>query len=398
MNKKITLNYALIITALAVLLTFMITTISVDSKYRRKLLEVAESQKLYEKLNNVDKVVRSRYIGDIDETRLMDSIINGYIQGLGDKYSVYLPNEQFTALQYESQGKIVGIGVNVVYQNKLKVIEVTSVMKNSPAEAAGILPGDIITHVDDNYVSEIGYYAAIEKFPRSVGRQVNLIVRRGTDYSEELRFTLTSSIVDYPSIEGTLLDDGIGLIKIHEFTKATPDEFIKELRSLQSKGAKKFIFDVRNNPGGDLGGVKDTLDFLLPEGPILKAVSKDGQTKEYTSDANCTEAPMAVLISGSTVSAAELFAAALRDYDKAILVGEKTYGKGTMQEILGLPDNTGISISVKMYNPPFGENYEGVGVFPDIEASLNEEEMLNFHNLTPEQDRVLQAAIETLSE
>ena len=160
-----------------------------------------------------------------------------------------------------------------------------------------------------------------------------------------------------------------------------------------------MIFDVRNNPGGELGGIVNTLDFLLPEGPIVHIVDKNGEEqKTYTSDADCIDIPMAVLVNGNTASAAELFTSALQDYKKAVIVGTKTYGKGTVQSIITLPDGSGLSLSTSMYNPPFSENYEGKGITPDLTVELNEEAAaMNLYKLPDNMDNQLLAAINALN-
>jgi carboxyl-terminal processing protease len=270
-----------------------------------------------------------------------------------------------------------------------------SVMPDSPAETGGLLIGDCIYKVGDEYISELGYFAAVEKIKGEKGTEVTLTVLRGSNYSEEKIMTFTRNEVNMETVSSRKINEDIGYVRILEFNKETPNEFIGAMTELQNNGAKKFIFDVRFNPGGDLDGIEKTLDYLLPEGPIIRIVYKDGHEEVKNSDANCIDAPMIVLINENTASAAELFASALRDYEKATLIGEKTYGKGTMQTILPLGDGSGLRISQYMYNPPYGGNYENIGVSPHIEVKLPEGLLKekNFYKITDEEDTQLQAAV-----
>lgn len=399
MNKKVSLSSMIVLMCIAVLLTFMITFVSTANRYSAVGLQNSQDAKYLSKLLEVDKKVKEIYLNDIDEEKLSDSIIDGYIKGIGDKYASYLPKTQFENYMIENGGQMVGIGVNVIYDNERQSIEVISVMDDSPAKEGGILPGDFIYKVGDEYIYDLGYYTAIEKIKGKEGTDVTITVVRPTETSggEEISMTLTRKKVNNISAKGRLIGNDIGYVRITEFNKQTPNEFIKAMEELQSQGAKKYIFDVRYNPGGDLEGIVATLDYLLPEGPIIRIVYKDGHETVRNSDAKHFEAPMVVLTNKHTASAAELFSSALRDYEIATLIGETTYGKGTVQSVMKLPDNSGISISHAMYNPPFGENYEGIGVKPHIEVLMPEDLKTNFYKLTDEEDVQLQAAINNLS-
>ena len=193
-------------------------------------------------------------------------------------------------------------------------------------------------------------------------------------------------------------DPTIGIIKILSFDLGTPAQFKEACETLIEGGATRFVFDVRYNPGGDLTSICSILDYLLPEGPIVHIVDAQGGEEVINSDASELDLPMCVLVNGNTASAAELFSSALQDYDKAELVGTTTYGKGTMQTIIRLSDNTGLGISYRMYNPPYSENYEGVGVKPDVEIEMDESlANKNIYKITDDEDTQLQKAIEILN-
>jgi len=390
----------IVLMLMAVIITFQITYVSVDNKYARKLAELESDMGMYEKLADVDEMFRSFYVGEIDDESVSDYIIRGYIAGTGDKYASYFNSDSFSDYMNDMNGELTGIGVMVVYNPDYMAIEIINVMPESPALEAGIQPGDLIIAVEGEYISDLGYYNAVDRLKGESGTVASFSVRRGEGYSEEIQFDVERAKVKELSVMSHMYESGdIGIIKILQFDTTTPEQFISAVESLMANGAKKLIFDVRYNPGGELQSIRNTLDYLLPEGPIVRIISAEGKETVYNSASSEINLPMAVLINGSTASAAELFAAALNDYDKATLVGTTTYGKGTMQSVMRLPDNSAVSISTDMYNPPYSENYEGVGVTPDIEVRLDEAlEGKNIYTITDTEDNQLQAAIKLLNE
>ena len=194
------------------------------------------------------------------------------------------------------------------------------------------------------------------------------------------------------------LDSSVGIIKISEFDGNTPTQFVAAVEDLQSKGCEKLVIDLRYNPGGELSSIVTTLDYILPEGPIVRIFDADGnEVKTYYSEATELDMPMAVLVNGSTASAAELFTSAVRDYNKAVIVGTTTYGKGCMQTTIPLSDNSAVSVTYRMYNPPFSDNYHGVGIVPDVEVELDESLTgKNIYKITDEEDNQLAAAVKSL--
>jgi len=401
MDKKISLGSAIVLICFAVLLTFMITFVNVNNKYNKILANTELSDKVSQKLAELDKKARELYIGEIDNRKLLDSIAEGYVRGLGDKYAEYMNAERYAAYLNSNQGKMVGIGVEVIYSDaKGGVIEVTAVTPGSPAETGGMLAGDYIFKVEGELVSDLGYYEAVDRVRGEKDTEVKLTILRGEEHTEELELVFIRDEVKTISVKSRIINENIGYIKIKEFNQETPNEFIKAINRLESLGAEKYIFDVRNNPGGDLQGVTQALDYLLPEGPIIRCVYKDGHEEVINSDADEIIAPMAVLINENTASAAELFCSALKDYEKAVLIGVKTYGKGTMQGIYKLKDQiTAFKISNARYYPPFSDSYDGIGVLPHIEIKLPDElSDKNPDKITDGEDSQLQEAIKALKE
>jgi carboxyl-terminal processing protease len=243
-------------------------------------------------------------------------------------------------------------------------ILVARVMQDSPAKRDGLMEGDIITAVDGHAVLDIGYENAVNLFMGESGTKVSFEVLRGT---EEWEVTVTRGMYDPQTVFAetvTVEGELYGYIQILQFEFSTSNQFISAVDKLMEMGAKGFVFDVRDNPGGYIDAAIAMLDYLLPEGPIVHFEAR-GEIETVSSDAHSVDLPMVVLVNGGTASSSELFASALKDYGKAEIVGEQTYGKGCVQEGIVLSDGSIIYITMYLYNPPFSENYDGVGIMPD---------------------------------
>ncbi|MDD4772839.1 MAG: S41 family peptidase [Eubacteriales bacterium] len=402
MFKKIPLATTLVLILLAVLVTFQITYLSITNKYEKQLndLEAGPQVNLYNKLDGVDELFRSLYIGEIDEDQLADEIIRGYIQGTGDAYAQYMNSDEFKQFMNDLGGELEGIGIVVIYNEEYKALEIASVMPDSPALEAGLMPGDLIIEVDDLDVSILGYYGAVARMQGSADTYANFTAVRNTgngNYNERKTMSVKRGYITEQTIISHMYNDGtnsIGIVKILQFDTGTPEQFIAAVEGLQSQGADKLIFDVRNNSGGELNSVVGILDYLLPEGPVIRITDGEGNETVMNSDADETDAKMAVLVNRTTASAAELFAAAIRDYGKAFLVGNQTYGKGSMQTIVRLADNSALRVTYKMYSPPFSDNYHGVGLTPDyIIDQSPQAAQINLYTIDDSEDTQLQEAI-----
>lgn len=396
MSRKVSIGAAIVLMLLAALVTFQITYVGLSNKYKKDLNSVLESQQLFSKLSMVDSYYHSLYIGELDEEELIDNTIRGYVYGTGDKYAYYLDREQYAELISDTNAEMQGIGVYVIFQND--VIEIISVMPDSPALEAGIEPGDLVVYVGGESVAEIGYNAAISKLKGEAGTYAEFTVLRG---EELIDFKIKRGYVNEQTVMSRTLesDPTTGIVRILSFDLGTPEQFKEACKNLIDGGVNKIVFDVRYNPGGDLRSIVEILDYLLPEGPIVRITDKDGNVVEtYTSDASSLDLPICVLTNGSTASAAELFTSALKDYKKATVVGTNTYGKGTVQTIIPLSDGTGIGISYRLYCPPFSDNFEGVGIAPDVEVEPDESLAgKNIYKITDSEDNQLQKAVEILN-
>ncbi len=401
MTKKIPLYSVLILVVLAMLVTFNATYLAINEKHNRELNQLMASYHYFDQLLSVDEIVKANYIGESDDEALKAAVIRGYLSAIGDKYALYMTSSEYETYLAEQKGSAVGIGIHVIYDAESGIMEVINVFPDSPAEAADIMSGDIIDAVEGQKLSEIGYYEALDRIRGEKGTTVNLTIRRG---DVEIPVTCERQDVKTVSVLSHVFaaDSEVGVIRITEFNGTTPEQFQAAVEDLQGKGCTKFVFDLRNNPGGELNSILEVLDYLLPEGPLAHIYYKKGDDAHYTSDASCLNVPVAVLINGQTASAAELFTAALRDYaDKgmyqATLIGLNTYGKGILQSFFRLKDNSAFKISVGRYDPPYGENYDGIGIAPDIEVALSEEaQKINFNKLTDTSDNQLIAAVKAL--
>ena len=228
------------------------------------------------------------------------------------------------------------------------------------------------------------------------GTEAVFTVMRG---GEQIDFRIMRDYYDVQTVSGHMHADGLtGIVRITNFYESTPDEFFEEINSLLDQGAERFVFDLRDNPGGELNSITSILDFLLPEGPIIRIVDKTDNEDVISSDANEFNYPMAVVTNENTASAAELFTAALKDYDKAISVGVTTYGKGSIQSIIPLYDGSALRISYGLYYPPFSYNYNEIGIEPDIEVDLTEEQkQISLYKIPESEDAQITAAVDYLS-
>lgn len=365
MGKKISIGTAIALVLFAILLAFTMTYRYLNVSYQKKLDEYYAYTQMYEKLYNLDEIVRSEYIRDIDDDKIMDGVLSGYMSGLGDKYGMYYTEEEFEALKMQLSGKMVGIGITCSYNEQKNAIEVLSVRDNSPAQNAGMEIGDLITGVGSLTVEKNGYSETVAAINGDEGESVSLtVVKVNTGNISELK--LSRAVVNYSSVSYRIYQNYIGIVQITEFNKNTAEEFKTAMESLKNQNITAYIFDVRNNLGGDLDAICEVLDYILPEGPIVRLRDARGNETVRSSGESHLEGKMCVLINNYTASAAELFSAGIRDYKYGTLIGTTTYGKGTVQSIKELADHSGLRLTTEYYLPPFGDNYDGVGVAPDI--------------------------------
>ena len=404
LNKKIAQGWLLLIVALAVLITFMSTYVimKVDARQDQSAAYQEATQADDPTLAMVKQLFEMNYIGElpeIDDSLSLDAMIRAYVAATGDRYARYMNPEEFAEYTSSVQGDLVGIGVQVIYHEATGGIEIMLIMPDSPAEKMDLQIGDVIVGVEKLRAEKEGYEAMVNAIAGEAGTKVNLTVLRD---GQEIKMTATRDHVKSLSVIYKMLsDEKTGLIRITEFNATTPTQFAEAVDALQEAGATRLIYDLRNNPGGQLNSVLSVLSYLLPKGSALIRVA-DAQGNEVTyydeeEIDHTVDCPMAVLTNGNTASAAELFTSCLKDYQKVTIVGELTYGKGCMQYLYTLPNGGALSLTTRMYSPPLGDNYDGIGISPDIAVSLSDEAAkLNPLKLTEENDDQLKAAISAL--
>ena len=347
------------------------------------------------KLNEVESLIDQYFIGDVDTGKLEDAAASAMVAALGDRWSYYMTAEQYKSYQETLSNSYVGIGVTILVREDGTGFDITEVVDGSPAQEAGVLAGDILTAVDGTNVAGMDTAALSPLVRGEENTTVKLTILRSGETKE---FTVTRRKFQTPVATCKMLPDNIGLITIENFDQRCADETIAAIETLTAQGAKALIFDVRNNPGGFKSEMIEVLDYLLPEGPLFRAVDYRGKETVDYSDKKHLDIPMAVIVNLSSYSAAEFFAAALDEYDAAITVGEKTFGKGYFQNAIPLSDGSAINLSVGKYTTPNGVSLAGVGLQPEVEVVVDEATAAKIlaGTLAAEEDPQILAAIQAL--
>lgn len=346
-----------------------------------------------QRISVLEQAVSDNYYESVDDSKLMDGALKGYISALDDPYSGYLTNEEYHQWQSNEAGVSVGIGVTVTLTEDESGLQIVSVENPSPAKLAGLQADDVITAVDGETVANLGYQEAVSHVRGEADTSVELTIQRG---KTELKKTVQRQEMQVTSAYGTMLENKIGYIRVASFKENTVEQFQNALNQLLKQGAKGLVFDVREDGGGLVAALEKIVDPLLPAGDIATATYQDGTTKVLVhSDANELNLPMMVLVNGNTASAAELFTASLKDFGKAEVIGERTFGKGIMQNTFELPDGGAVTLTVATYQTTKGECYHGVGITPDV-IMEEDYEKVDFDHPNPEQDAQLKQAMELL--
>ena len=348
------------------------------------------------KLDRLENLIQERYIGEADEEAMEDAAAAAMVKATGDRWSYYIPASQYEAHKEQSENAYVGIGITIQQAEDGSGFLIVMVNQNGPAQEAGVQVNDLLIAVEDQDVREMTADQVRELIRGEAGTKVSLTVMR---QGEHQTLAVERRRIESAVATGQMLTDGIGLVKINNFDERCASESIAAIQKLQQEGAKKIIFDVRNNPGGYAEELVKLLDYLLPEGDLFRSVSYDGTEKVDTSDADCLDMPMAVLINGSSYSAAEFFAAALQEYQAATIVGEPTVGKGVYQTTISLGDGSAVALSTGKYFTPKGNSLTDVGVTPDVRVDVDEEtaEKIYYGTLSYADDLQIQAAIQVLN-
>ena len=392
MNKKISLGIAISLVAIGCAITFVLTwTVSLNI-YNSKLGTSEKYEGVYAKLREIDTTVRQNYIGTVSDDSLENATINGYIAGIGDKYASYIAPSAYYELQQTQSGVILGAGFEAE-EDTSGYLRITSVYKGSSAELNGVLAGDIITAIDGKSLLSMQQGQAMERLSGEVGTRLALQLLRD---GESISVNLVRQQLEIESVSTRLLDNNIGYIQITSFNAKTAEQFTNAMTMMSGVGAKALIIDVRQNPGGIVSALKPILNQFVPSAIAATVEYSDGSRKTLieTDSTNSVELPIAVLVDGGTVSAAELFAAVLRDECGALIVGSQTFGKGVMQNTYEFSDGSALTLSVgKIYTR--SGTWNETGIKPDYSVELAGGAIPG--NISDDADSQLQKAIEVLT-
>ena len=351
---------------------------------------------IYKKIDLFGEVlekINREYIDEINQSESMDSAINGLLQSL-DPYSSYMSPEILEEMQTETSGEFGGLGIEVSME--AGVVKVISPIDDTPASKAGLKAGDYIVKINDTQVQGKSLSEAVDLMRGPVGSSIELTVRRRGE-KKALTFNITREIIEIQSVKSELLEENIGYIRLTSFNENSSDQIEKQIKKLKkNKNLNSFILDLRNNPGGLLNQAIRISDFFLENGEIVstKSRKKSDNRKWFAKKGDITDGKtLLVLINYGSASASEIVAGALKDHKRAIVVGENSYGKGSVQSIIPLKNRGAIRLTVAKYYLPSGKSISEVGVRPDIEVN---EEGDNF-KIRTETDNQLNYAIKLLN-
>lgn len=347
------------------------------------------------KLDQLEELIEDKFIGEADPEKLEDAAAAAMVKATGDRWSYYIPASEYESYREQSENAYVGVGITIQAAEDDSGFLILDVVSGGPAEEAGIQLKDLLIRVGDTDVRALTAAEVRELVKGAEETYVSMtVLRQGTPVT----LSVQRRKVETPVATFEMLEDNIGLVTIENFDARCAEESIEAIETLRKNGAEKLIFDVRHNPGGFADQLVDLLDYLLPEGELFRTVRYDGKEQVDKSDADCLEIPMAVLVNASSYSAAEFFAAALREYEAAVVVGEQTVGKGYFQTTYQLSDGSAVALSIGKYFTPKGVSLAEEGLTPDVVVPVDEETASGIYYgvLDPAEDPQIQAAIKAL--
>ena len=349
------------------------------------------------KLAEITSLIQNNYYQDVSHEQIEEGVLHGAVLALGDPYSAYMNVEEKQSYNESLEGAYVGIGVLTTFNSDWQAV-IAQVYNNSPAQKAGLQKGDIFVAVDGqkiNTTSTKDLQEVTGKIRGEAGTSVEITIERN---GQEMSFTVQREEVHITYVTSRMLANNIGYIKIDEFSGSALEEYQQAVAQLQEQGMHAMILDLRDNPGGFVDYAVEIADELLPQATIISVRDKNGNEKQYTSDSKSMDFPMAVLVNQNSASASEILTVALKENQRAAIIGEKTYGKGIIQSHFNLSWGGYLKLTTASYYSPDGNAIHEVGVMPDIEVSLPEEIQNDPSLLTDETDTQLQKAIEVLTQ
>lgn len=362
MGKKISLGTAVTLILLAITMTFTLTMVVALRNFNEKVSSITERENMFAKFTEIDNYVRYNINESIDESVLMDAVANGYISGIDDPYAKYMNAETYSAYLEASGKTISGVGVICTMDSDGYML-VNTVYEGSTAATAGIVSGDLIVKVDDINLTAENYSKAEALLTGEAGTKVSLTIRRN---SEDTEMEITRRVLVPTTVYTTTFND-TQYIRINDFSEGTPDQFSKAVEKAVSAGAKSIVVDVRSVNTGVFSAAAEMVNKFASSGDILYVEYNSGNSEVlYTSNSRFTDIPVVVIVNEMTSGAAEFFAASLRDFGVASIVGYQTAGYGSLQQTYKLSDGSAIQLTVgKYYLANSNTAWEGVGVTPD---------------------------------
>ena len=401
MNKKSA--YKVYRTVMIIIITAFITFLATSAgiyAYIQKgdgkllLLNTSETQDIETELSKYRSIIDKHYLGEVNDEDLLEGAIRGYIDGLGDPYTEYISKEEMQEYMEDTLGNYVGIGIYMIKDEKTNRVKVLSPIKNSPAETAGIQPGDLIIAVNGKEYTGDEMTQMSNDIKGEEGTEVTLTILRN---NESLEIKVKREKIKVNPVESKVLENNIGYIAFTSFDETTAEDFKSKFEELQKQNIKSLIIDLRNNGGGLVDQAVDIAGYVLDkDSVVLYEVDKNGnEVVEKTTTAPIIDMPIIILTNENTASASEILAGALKDFGKAKTVGIKTYGKGVIQEILSVKDGSGIKITTSEYQTPNRNKINKIGIEPDEKVELPDD-VTSVLNVPEDKDTQLQKAIEML--
>lgn len=310
--------------------------------------------------------IESHYVQEVDKNELVDGAISGMVKSLDDPHSVYLEPKLYSRLKADTSGSFGGIGVYMGFKDGN--VNVLSVMPDSPGEKVGLMAGDLILAVDSQPVAEIDPGEVALKIRGEVGSDVELLIHR--EGQEDKTYKITRDVIKVETVFGKMLSDTMGYIRITNFSENTGKEFKNIIAKLEQENMKGFILDLRQNPGGLITSCVEIAREIVPKGPIVSVIQRDGEKEVFDSDLENPKYPIVVLLDENSASASELLSGALQDKKAALIVGAKSYGKGSVQTVIPMFQEDGLKLTIAKYYTPNGRSIDGTGIAPDVEVKL----------------------------
>ena len=348
-----------------------------ESLRRRSTVTIDKTEydrlKQYEKLDEVLQYVQAYYYKAPDVDAMLDTAIQGLLAGLNDPYTFYYDEENWKSMWEDEEGEYTGIGIQLLGNYADQTVKITRVFRDTPAQAVGMRKNDVLVRVEDIEVTTETMQAAVNTMRGEVGGTVQVEVLRGEEY---ITFDITRAAIHLNNVDYTMLENDVGYVVLYQFaTDALINDFTKAMDALEAEGAKSIILDLRDNPGGWVDDAVNVADRFLDKKLVVYTNTRyEKHVDERYTKSGADNIPLVVLVNGNSASSSEILSGALKDYERATIVGTQTFGKGIMQYVLGLSDNvTGMQLTYCEYFTPKGNSVHGIGITPDIIVEMPEE-------------------------